>query len=433
MNNLLNMAEYALGELRKAGAGKAAATLSKGRKDELNVEANEFSLLRTNFDDSITLKALVDGKKGTSTINKLDKDSVDQAVADCIALAKSGEADEAEDIAPKAENKNFDQTIGGADMDKLFTRTQEFLQQVKDEFPKIILESVTGVFQSSDDCYVNSNGVAFTSASECYQTSSMFSAKDGEASSSFNYTGALMKDLALPMMDLGLVRQLLADSEKSLKQRMVDGKFEGKIIVLPTAGDMLWDTLLSCFLGDYALISDTSRWKDALGTVVADSKLTFGLSPLNPAMVSAERYTNDGFESKNFSFIKNGVLESLGLTLYGANKVNKPRALNTAFYNVEVAAGETPLADMIKGIDKGIVLGRFSGASPGPSGDISGVAKNSFLIENGEVTDALGETMVSFNILDALKNIPAISKERNVDGYSLLPWVCMDGITISGK
>ncbi|MCL2285339.1 MAG: metallopeptidase TldD-related protein [Firmicutes bacterium] len=432
-DNLHNIAEYALNALTKAGAQKASCSVHRGRTDELNVEANEFSLLRTLFSDGLNLKALIDGRKGTASVNKLDKASIDKAVADCVALAASATPDEAEDIAPKAENKNFDATMGGSDMDKLFARTKEFLDQTKDEFPQIILESVGSTFNFNEACYVNSNGVEFGNKRESYHFNNMFSAKDGELSSSFNYYGFGMQSLDTPFMNVGLQRSMLQDSVKSLKTRMVDGKFDGKVIVLPSAGDMIWWTILGCFLDDYTLISDTSRWKDALGTKVADSKLTFSASPLNPNIVGGERYTGDGFESQNFDFIRDGVLNSFALSLYGANKTGKPRALNTAFGNVEVAAGTTPLADMIKSIDKGIVLGRFSGASPGPSGDVSGVAKNSFLIENGEVTDALGETMLSFNICDALMNIPAISQERCIDGYSILPWCCFDGITISGK
>jgi len=41
--------------------------------------------------------------------------------------------------------------------------------------------------------------------------------------------------------------------------------------------------------------------------------------------------------------------------------------------------------------------------------------------------------MVSFNIVDALMNIPAISTERCENGMTILPWCCFDGITISGK
>ena len=430
---MLNQAtEYALDALKKAGAQKAACRAHQGRTDELNVEANQFSLLRTLFNDSLTLTALIDNKKGVATTNKLDKAAIDQAVQDCITLAKSATADEAEDIAPKIKNKNFDQSIGGADMDKLFTRTQEFVQQTGDEFPKIILEGVNSLFNSFTHSYVNSNGAEFTNFTEYYDFSSSFSAKDGEASSSFNFYGAQLQALDTPFIDMGLQRSLLADSVKSLNTRMVDGKFAGKVIVAPTCSDMIWDTLLESFLGDFVMIPGTSRWKDALGQAVASSNLTFSASPLSPLIINGERYTEDGFAAQNFDFIHDGILKSFALSLYGANKTAKPRALNSAA-SIEVAAGDTLLADMIKGIDRGILLGRFSGASPGPGGDISGIAKNSFLIENGEVTDALGETMISFNILDALKNITAISKERHMDGVSVLPWCCFDGITVSGK
>jgi PmbA protein len=214
---------------------------------------------------------------------------------------------------------------------------------------------------------------------------------------------------------------------------MIDKKFTGKVIVTPACNDMIWQTLIQIFLSDMALIEGTSRWKDALGSMVAGSGLTMRAAPLHPGIIAGERFTPDGYESQDTDIICNGELKSFALSLYGSRKTGKPRALNSSFDSIEVAAGDTPLEDIIKGVDRGVLLNRFSGASPGPSGDISGVAKNSFLIENGAVTDALKETMISFNIVDVLKNISAISSQRCFNGHNILPWCCFDGITISGK
>jgi PmbA protein len=426
------IALYALDAMKKAGADKASCQASQGRKDEFNVEANKFTLLRTLFNDSLSLKVLKDGKKGTTVINKLDKESVDKAVADCVALAAQGTPDEAEDIAPLAVNKDFDQKIGGFDAAKLFSRSKEFLEQVKDEMPKIMIEGMTAEFNSGCTTYANSNGVLFTREDESYKTGSTFQAVDGDKVSSFNYYYSALANLDKPFIDLGLTRTLLEESVRSLTPRMFDGKHVGKAIVTPACADMLWYTLLGCFLTDFPMIQGTSRWKDALNTKVADSGLTFRAAPLHPLVVGGERFTADGFESQNFDYIKDGVLSSFALSLYAANKTKNPRALNNAYMNMEVAPGDAALADMIKGVDKGVLINRFSGASPGPSGDVSGVAKNSFLIENGKVTDALVETMLSFNLVDVLQNITGISKEVNADGYAVLPWVCLDGVTISG-
>ena len=427
------VAEYALEALKKAGADKAACKVSCGRKEEFNVEANKFSLLRTLFNDELYLKALCSNRKGITVVNKLDKDSIDRAVADCIALAELATPDEAEDIAEKAENKSFDQNIGGSDMDKLYSRTKDFLGQVADEYPKIILENVISEFNSGKSIYVNSNGVEFNKESEAYGFGTMYSAKDGEKSTSFNYCNVVLSSLAVPFMDIGMQRTLIEEAVRSLDTRMVENKFVGKIIVTPACSDMIWYTIFENFLSDRPLIEGTSRWKDSLGTKVADPKLTMRIAPYHPSVVAGERFTADGYESRDADLIRNGILESFALSLYGSRKTGHPRFANTAFNNGEVAAGDTALEDMIKSVDRGILLNRFSGASPGPSGDVSGVAKNSFLIENGKVTDALSETMLSFNIVDLLMNISSISKERCEDGSSILPWCCFDGVTISGK
>ena len=428
-----DIAEYALDELRKAGADKAACNVAQGRKDEFNIESSKFSLLRTLFDDSLHLKAICGGKKGVAAVNKLDKDSIDRAVADCITLAHSASPDDAEDIAEKIENKSFDQRIGGSDMDGFFSRTKEFLGLMGDEYPKIEICNLIADFNASRSIYLNSNGVEFHNEREFYHIETGFSARDGEKSSSLNEYDINFDSLADPFIDLAMLRALLAESVNSIDTRMVDGKFVGKVIVTPACDDMIWDTLLDCFLTDRSLVQGTSRWKDALGSKVADSSLTIRISPLDPGIVAGERFTADGYESHNSDLIRDGILTSFALSLYGSRKTGKPRAKNTAFSNIEVAPGDIPLAEMIKSVDHGILLNRFSGADPGPSGDISGVAKNSFLIENGAVTDALSETMVSFNIVDILANIPAISAERCENGITMLPWCCFDGVTISGK
>jgi len=428
-----DIAAYALESMTKAGADLAACSVVNSRKDEFNIEAGKFTLMRSLFNDSLNLKAICGGKKGVTVVNKIDRESVDNAVADCIALAQLATPDDAEDIAEKIENKSFDLTIGGSDMDKLFTETKSFLDQMSSEYPKIVLEGVVSEFNSSKVTYVNSKGVEFNSNKECYDFSAMFTAKDGEKMSSFNGFGGTLAALDIPFIDLGMGRTLFEESVKSLDTRLIEEKFVGKVIVTPHCEDIIWGTILDCFLTDRPLIEGTSRWKDALYSSVADKKLTMRLAPHHPSAVCGERYTSDGYESKDVDLIKNGILESFALSLYGARKTGNKRALNTAFSNIEVIAGDTPLSDMIKSVDRGILLNRFSGASPGASGDVSGVAKNSFLIENGKVTDALSETMVSFNIVDVIKDIVAISAERITNGVSILPWCCFDGITISGK
>ena len=98
-----------------------------------------------------------------------------------------------------------------------------------------------------------------------------------------------------------------------------------------------------------------------------------------------------------------------------------------------ILPGEEALSDIIGGIEKGIYVQRLSGGNPSSTGEFSGVAKNSFLIENGKITRPVNETMVSMNMADIIKRVRGISRETANDGMGPQPWIAMDGVTISGK
>ena len=190
--------------------------------------------------------------------------------------------------------------------------------------------------------------------------------------------------------------------------------------------------LLDNYTDGGVILEGTSQWKDKLGQQVTDPRLTVRIAPLHDAVVCGERYTQEGFLSEDYDVIKDGVLKQFGLSAYIANKVGGKRAPNTAA-NMVVSPGDTTLEDMIAGTKKGLLVSRFSGGQPGTNGDFSGVAKNTFLIEDGKIAGAVNETMISGNLADVFNNIAGISQQRNSDGMFLLPWMAFNGITISGN
>jgi PmbA protein len=98
-----------------------------------------------------------------------------------------------------------------------------------------------------------------------------------------------------------------------------------------------------------------------------------------------------------------------------------------------VESGDKSFDEIVKATKRGIVVARFSGGRPSRSGDFSGVAKNSYYVENGEIKYPVSETMISGNLYDMFNNIIDISKERVSFGMAILPWVAASGVTISGK
>jgi PmbA protein len=171
-----------------------------------------------------------------------------------------------------------------------------------------------------------------------------------------------------------------------------------------------------------------------LGKQVASPLFTWRSEPNNPAFKMGNPFTNDGFRTENCTFIENGILKNFSLSLYGANKTGKPRCPSGGHADATIIQnGATPLNDMIAGVKKGLLVGRFSGGSPSVNGDFSGVAKNSYLIENGKITQPVGETMIAGNLGDLVNSIRAVSKEQIDYGTELMPWILSGNVTISGK
>ncbi len=432
MTDIYEIAEYTLGALTACGADDAQCTVVRSKKDELNVDGGKFSLMRSTFNTSISMKALKGGKKGVMSINQATEEAIDAAAAQCLAAADSSVADSAEQIAPFTAQAEYRTGVFEPDLDRLFDRIEEFLKQTKEEYPKIILEQLISDYEHSEKLYMNTNGTKLRYEHGEYSFNSMFSAHEGEKSSSFNGYFCALDSLDKPFMDAGMQRQLLEDSEKQIDTVSPEEKFVGKVIYSPDCFNELLATALGNFASDGVLIDGTSPWKNSLGTKVASDKLTLRSVPTDSRTVVGQHFTSDGYPAEDIDIIKDGVLKTFILSQYGANKTGFPRSLNSGD-NLEVLPGDISLEDMIKGIDKGLIINRFSGGHPSTNGDFSGVAKNSFIIENGRIGSAVSETMISGNIIDMLNNIVAISKEQETDGMSFMPWAEFDGVTVSGK
>ena len=432
MHDLKMIADKALAALKNNGADKAQCSVRFTETHEFNVDGGKFSLFRTLFDNSLTLTAVKDDKKGSVGINRLDDESSAAAAVNCLAIAESGAADPAWAFAEESENGTFTEGSPEADLDLLFDRTAELMRQIGEQFPLILMEQMIVTHKKRHTVFKNSLGVEYETVSGDYGIDLMFSAHEGEKSSSIFGTGVITDRLDVPFMELGTIREDLANVSKQLETKPLEGKFTGVAVLPPSSLGTFIGSALGNFATDGTLLDGTSPWKDSLGKVVADPAITISAAPLDERIVCGERFTGEGFRSENYDIIKDGVLESFMLSGYVANKTGLPRAKNSS-YAIVMKPGETPYADIIAGIERGILVGRFSGGEPGTSGDFSGVAKNSFLIENGKITCALSETMISGNLGDLLKNVVAISSEVVCDGATVLPYVAFGGVTVSGK
>ena len=280
---------------------------------------------------------------------------------------------------------------------------------------------------------MNSLGVSYERVTGAYSFMMMYSAHVGEKGSSFFGSDVTLTSLDRPVIECGAIDRELSAVERQVDTDPLEGKFVGTAVLAPMAlAEIVVGTILDSFVSDMSLIDGTSIWKDKLGEQVADERLTVSFAPNADFAAVGQRFTSEGYEAKDFDLIRDGRLVSFRLSQYGANKTGGTRAGNES-WNIGIPAGQKSLDEIIGGIDRGIFVMRFSGGQPASSGEFSGVAKNSFLIENGRLTVALKETMISGCVPDMLRSIREISRDLTEDGTMSMPYIAFDGITISGK
>ncbi|MBP7213294.1 MAG: TldD/PmbA family protein [Anaerolineaceae bacterium] len=429
---ILEVAEQILAEIKAIGADEGECWVSRNALTELYYELGKISMIRTVFTDNVSIKLLKDQRKGTVSLNSFEPVEIKQAVTEAWQAAQSATADEAEGIAELQENLSFSSGEPKPDLDKMYKQLEDLLTDCKKDYPLISFDSIGVEHNASERLYANSNGVRLSEEGGNYQLSEMFMGKEGDNSSSFNYASTIYNDPSERFTDSERIRRLFEETEKQIHTEQFEGSFVGDLVITPGClENFAWYIIEGC-LSDTALISGTSPWKDKLGQQVANPLFNFSLAIESDELPGGSVLNRDGYVAEEMDLIKNGVLTNFVLSRYGAAKTGLARSANINSTLV-INNGDTPLGEMIAGVERGVLLGRFSGGEPSPSGDFSGVAKNSFLIENGKVSKALSEVMIAGNLGNLLRDTVAVSKERENSGYWLLPWLHSKNITISGK
>lgn len=429
---ILSAAELIVDEIKAIGADEGETWVSRSILTELYYELGKISMVRTVFSDKVGIKLLKDKRKGTVNLNSFAPEDIKSAVADAWQAAQSAAPDEAEGIAELQENSSLSSGEKAPDLDRIYQQLTDLLADSRQDFPKISFDSIGIEHNYSEKLYANTNGVRLSEDQGLYQLSNMFMAKDGDKTSSFNYFGTVYEDPSERITESNRVRRMLDETQHQIVTEQIEGSFVGDLVITPGCLENIVWFAADTYLQDGAMISGTSPWKEKLGQQVASPLVKIELVAEHPELPGTSQLSGDGYVAENMPVIEGGVLKNFILSRYGASKTGLRRSANSGGSYV-FGKGETPLEELIAGVERGVLLGRFSGGEPSPAGDLSGVAKNSFLIENGKVTKPLSEVMIAGNLGDMLRDTVAVSQERENSGYWLLPWIRVSNVNISGK
>lgn len=180
------------------------------------------------------------------------------------------------------------------------------------------------------------------------------------------------------------------------------------------------------------VIKEISPLKDKIGTKVFSDKITIRDDGHLILGCNTCGFDDEGTPSKNTMLYEQGVLKNYLMTIGQAGKLNlEPtgNAVKRTLFSKEiedapgifdtnlVIEGEhVPDADIIKGIQRGLLITGVMGAHTGNinQGEFSLNISSGYLIENGELVGKAKGSMISGNIYDLFQKVEAIGSEYEV-------------------
>ena len=413
---------------RRAGADAAQAGHLATERFELDADTGGVNLVAVNHDDTTTLTVFRDGRRGSAVLTGRDDAVIGEAIRNALDSADAARPDAANAIAQAGSAPPTRHGPDRPDRDAMLAALRHFLVDVRERFPLLRIRHANYSFEDRCRSFANTAGACRQEYRGIHRFWTMFGAKDGERSTSFNYTGAGGHQPFERLMEAGAVEPLIADTLGSFDPRPVPGKFTGDVIITPHCAAQLVGTLVRALDG-YALMGGLSPFADREGERIASAEFSLLNRPADPRFADGSDFDDYGVSTRNTDVVRDGVLESFLVDFFCSRKLDRPQ--NAGRFNLVIPPGESSIDALVRETERGIVFARFSGGVPNHKLDFSGVAKNSFYVEDGKIRYPLIETMVSGNFQDLLMNVQAVSRESINFGGNELPYVVASGVTIS--
>ncbi len=413
-------------------ADDAIVNVGSEKYSHLRFAANSFTTSGARENTTVSVTVWIDKKRGSSTTNETDDASLRAAVAEAENLARISPVDR--EYLPTLGPQVYRPVNGYAEATSNIALGDR-ARGINDVIAKCEKAGVIGAG------FHQARGTAGASATKngnfSYERSSLVSLSttartpDGSSSGYFLRNHFDVAKLDVKRVASEAIRKAL----ESRRPRALEPGVYAAILEPQAVAD-----LLSNFAFSFdARSADEGRspfslpgGKTRVGRQIFDERINIYSDPWN-AELPGSQAAQAGLPAQRIQFVRNGVLENLTYSRFWAKQKEKqptPGPVNTIMESSKSAAS---LDEMIKGMDRGILLGRFwyiRGVDPRTALQTGLTRDGIWYIENGKIQYPVKNFRFNQSIMQLLApgNVDMIgapervgSAEGQGGGASLLP------------
>lgn len=444
---LLNLGDDLLARARRGGAAEAEVFAESVTQVSANVEQNVLKGASASEHEAVGLRVFVEKQGGLAVgfayVNRLDGPSLDEAVADAIAIARASPADPANGLAPPTPTRVvpglFDPRVATLGADDVTRSAKRLLDLACKRDKRISIDNGSFGTTAGVSALRSSTGVAVAGAESAVSWGLFGMAVDGADVGSFDSDYDAVRSLDDVNIEASADR--FCERVLSYLGPRTGKNKKGAVLFSSEAFEEIYlDALLSSVDGD-TVLRGKSRLKEKLGERVAAPGFTVIDDGTLPGGLGSSAFDREGRAHRRTPLVGDGVLHSFLYDVKTARRANRRptgHAQGSArnlpgigTTNITVARGALSEDALLRELGEGLYVGRFSGNVDAVSGDFSGVAKGSFWVSRGQKRYPVKETLIAGNAFDGMLHIAGVGDTHHKNMSTLCPWVLVDGIDVT--
>jgi PmbA protein len=441
--DLLAVCDEAVALAVREGADEAEACAGRGGSVDVVLQKNDVHMAKSAEAGAVGMRVFRGGRLGFSFSNRLDRESVAESVRAALGIAAASPPDPHNGL-PEPEPLTYqsglhDPAAASFGVARAVESALAMLREARSYDPRVTVDYGEFAARWGERAVANSKGVRAYEPSSAFQCAVLGMARDGDAVSSFDYQFDGSRSPG--GVDPAAVARRFAENVVNSLGAVKGEAFRGRVLLAPKAAASIVCLPVEAAVSARAVQKGTSRFAGRLGEPVASPALTLLDDATLPGGLASASFDREGLPPAVLPVVERGVLRNYLYDSYSA-RVDGRRSNGHAGggpadvpgispTNMVMAAGDATVADMIAGIDRGILVTRFSGNVDPVSGDFSGVVKGGRAICRGRLEEPLCGTMIAGNAFDLLSGVLAVSAERESMPGALIGHVLLDGVDVS--
>jgi len=420
----------------------AHATLSVG----VQFEKGELKLTQVDEGTSIGVRAFKDKRLGFSSTNQSDAASLAGAARDAVELAGFNPPDE-HNTLPEARPITPGESLVRPellelDVPAVVALGRELVAQSTPD-PRLALDKAQMTLVRGTHAVASTTGTAAVESDANLSFHVFGMAVDGDDVGGFHYCGDCVRDRGTLETRLARVADEFSSVALGNLGAQAGESYQGPVAFSPAA---FWSIFLAPLVSAASAVA-VQRGRSALagkvGERIAAAVLGIVDDPTDRDLAGVTSFDREGQPCGRFPLVEDGVLQSYLFNGYAAN-VGATRSTGHAAGGARGVPGIAPHSvcvapgiggtpdDLLRSLDRGLFVQRFSGTVDPASGDFSGVAKSARRVEGGRVICAVKETLLSGNAFELLKNDLVLSSTaETLSGSLRAPHALIDGLNVS--